>query len=130
MEHSISPLGHGGSRCSHDAVKSPDPSEIEDFGKPHSEPPSQIKIYELHNGRLERLAHEVHTGLAGGSAAFPDVAGATTGHHVGPFICPALNLWNDVVYGEIARRKFPSAVLAHMGITDQDVLREKGTSRL
>ena len=96
-------------------------SEVEDFRKADPESSFQIEIYEFHDSRLERLSLELHPGLPRRAPSFSDVTGTAASHDIGPVIYPALHLGDHVVNSQIAGRKLSAAVLAEVGVPDQNV---------
>jgi len=101
-------------------------SEIEYLRESDPESPLQIEIYEFHDGGFERLSHKLHPGLSGSTSAFSDVAAAAASHHVGPVIGAALHFRNHMVNGKVPCREIPTAVLAKIRVSDQDILPGKG----
>src|SRR5581483_7053109 len=71
--------------------------------------------------RALRQAPEVHAGLGGSTPALLPIAVATAGDDVLPVLPPALRHGNDVVEGELARRKHLAAVLARVVVASVDV---------
>jgi len=100
--------------------------KLEQFCEVHPESFFQVKIDKLHDSGFEGLTDKTHPSLPRRHTSFSYIACFTARHHVRPIIVAALNLWNNMIDGEITRWEFAAAVLARVRISHQDVFTGKG----